>query len=855
MKRFLLIIILILIFYSIFASPADMIPFKVVQPNGDSITIVQYGDEYGTWYETLDGYVVEKDSSNYWVYVNTNTNGNLVLTNQIVNSVSSPTGINLTNVFNTIENNRINAYGVLHNDSIYYPDLEDEETIIAIQQEVEYDTIRAKAPAKNKGTINVLTILIQFQDVKFEQPTAIQDYFDRLMNNENFVHPDNQNKITGSVREYWEEVSYGQLSTNTIVVGPYTADNNIDYYKTERNNENGSINSSKTKKLVKKAIKSASKDVNMQLFDNDNNGFVDFVHVVFAGSNNNIWPHQSAIFGIFRDWVWVSKYIITPEKENGKYASIGTICHEMGHAFGAPDFYDVNFGIYGEYLGTGRWDLMASGNYNDNGNSPAHPNPYIKTEIFGWATATELSGSNRLYTLRASELDKNSIYKLSTSTPGEYYLLENRQGAGLPGLGGLVIYHVNAGIENVTSDKINIKHPQNLYVVDANNHIAKPTGSVDSYGNIDNFQATFWNYYSNNIYFTSTSEPSNCAWNGTPTQNKDVCFISEMISENESFVKFVLNPEIEGPDILCDSAIYSVSNVPAGATIEWDYEEETGVDAAYKTPFFIASGQGTTNVVFKRGTQRTISNGVTPTPGIPILPTPNSINGNITNSTIIFEPYQGASSIYAHITFNGNRYTLEKKVYMPEDLEIDDLGYGQNNPLQPYSSYVFSLRNTVDSNWESNVKWTISDMNGTYTRYGNSVGISTGNSIAVSLRVEHISSCSDTESDSIILPITSNGGLIFQNPASGSIEISVVGGSVVGETNHMQTMALDQPELYQGAYRLELWHAIHGKVREMDVSENTPTVTMNLDGLSSGIYVLRLIIDNQIVETSQMIIR
>lgn len=97
--------------------------------------------------------------------------------------------------------------------------------------------------------------------------------------------------------------------------------------------------------------------------------------------------------------------------------------------------------------------------------------------------------------------------------------------------------------------------------------------------------------------------------------------------------------------------------------------------------------------------------------------------------------------------------------------------------------------------------------------------------------------------------------MIFQNPASGSVEISVVGGSVVGETADIQTIALNQPELYQGAYRLELWHAIHGKVREMDVSENTPTVIMNLDGLGSGVYVLRLVIDNQIVETSQMIIR
>ena len=55
--------------------------------------------------------------------------------------------------------------------------------------------------------------------------------------------------------------------------------------------------------------------------------------------------------------------------------------------------------------------------------------------------------------------------------------------------------------------------------------------------------------------------------------------------------------------------------------------------------------------------------------------------------------------------------------------------------------------------------------------------------------------------------------------------------------------------------RLELWHDVYGKVREMDVLENTSVVTMDLGGLTSGIYVLRLIVDNQIIETSQMTIK
>lgn len=47
----------------------------------------------------------------------------------------------------------------------------------------------------------------------------------------------------------------------------------------------------------------------------------------------------------------------------------------------------------------------------------------------------------------------------------------------------------------------------------------------------------------------------------------------------------------------------------------------------------------------------------------------------------------------------------------------------------------------------------------------------------------------------------------------------------------------------------------YGMKHLMDVSENNPTITMNLEGLNSGVYVLRLIIDNQVEKTSQLIVK
>ena len=855
MKRFLFIIELILISCLIFAKPTDIIPFKVVQPNGDSITIVQYGDEYGIWYETLDGHVVDKNSLNYWVYVTGDVNNNLILTNQLVTDVSLPIGIDSVNVFNTIKNNRINAYEILNNDSaIYYPDLDDEETLFAIQQGIEYDTIQAKVPAKNKGSINVLTILIQFQDVKFEHQATVKNYFEDLMNGENFSHPNNDNEITGSVREYWEEVSYGQLSTNAIVVGPYTADNNLDYYD-ETNSDNDSIKHSRTKKLVKEAIKKAAKDVNMQLFDNDNNGFVDFVHIVFAGSDDNIWPHKSAIFGVIRDWVWISKYIITPEKENNKYASIGAICHEMGHAFGAPDFYDVNYEINGEYPGTGYWDLMAMGCINNAKHIPAHPNPYIKTIIYGWATAKELSGFNVLDTLRPSELDNNSIYKLSTSTPNEYYLLENRQDTNLPG-SGLLIYHVHSNISqfNFWFNNFNKKHPQKVYVVDANNHRVKPEKAPNSYGKINKATATFKDTITNNIFFTSQTKPSNCDWAGNVTQNKDVCFISEEEINGEKCIKFVLNPEINGPDVLCDSAVYSIENVPAEATIEWTYVTIPGMTLP-NVPVHIGSGQGTTEVYYKRGIilkggtfQDTIDN-----PDIPFLPVP------LSRTTPTFVPYSGDVTLKVNITFNGNTHSLFKTITMPEkakEVEIAELNFGSLNVWCKGVTKTMTLKASAEENWMKDVIWYV-EMPGETpkTISGSSISVTPTATGTARFVATHSDDCGGSKSDTTTYQIVQLLGTSFVNPVSGSVEINIIGGDELDGDSNVSTIALDdQIDQYIRACRLDLWHDVYGKVREMDVPENTSVVTMDLGGLSSGIYVLRLIVDNQIIETSQMII-
>ena len=65
-----------------------------------------------------------------------------------------------------------------------------------------------------------------------------------------------------------------------------------------------------------------------------------------------------------------------------------------------------------------------------------------------------------------------SIYRINTSTNNEFYLLENKRSVsntfnqGVPGAGGLLIYHIHSDLSNaILNNNVNNSHPQKLLFV------------------------------------------------------------------------------------------------------------------------------------------------------------------------------------------------------------------------------------------------------------------------------------------------------------------------------------------------------------------------------------------------------
>jgi len=483
------------------------------QSDGTTLNYYLFGDEYFSWARTTDDYTIKRNAIGDYVYMMKDSYGDLVLSEVIAHDPESRSNAELL-FLSSIET------------KMFYSESQMSIVQQAIAIKKAEDEKRSRA-FPTTGNRKLICILIGFADRPFVKTQA---EFNALFNEIGY----SAGGATGSVKDYYLESSYNQFNLTVDVAGPYTASQNMAYYGAN----NASGNDVNPRALIREAVNLADPHVNFAEYDNDNDGYVDGVYVIFAGYGeeagggaNAIWSHASTIPAMYKDGVYIQRYSCSPELRGSSgqnITDIGVICHEFGHVMGAPDYYDTNYATGGQFSGTGDWDMMAGGSWNNNGITPAHHNGYTKTKIYNWAPAVVLNQPASI-TIEHAAFSSTSFYQINTTTSGEYFLIENRQKQGfdayIPGEG-MIIYHVHSGVNHV-GNSINATHPQRMYPVCAS-AITDPTSTPSSYGNI-NSQGCAWPYSEKNS-FTDQSIPSSKSWAGNNT-NRPVTNITRNYTE------------------------------------------------------------------------------------------------------------------------------------------------------------------------------------------------------------------------------------------------------------------------------------------------------------------------------------
>jgi M6 family metalloprotease-like protein len=265
---------------------------------------------------------------------------------------------------------------------------------------------------------------------------------------------------SGSIRDYYREVSCNQFDIDGDVKGWYTAANAYSHYTPNNGQDGGAA------ELTVEAVDFAEAEgVDWSQYDNDGDGHVDAIIVIHqgmdaaAGAANQIWSHFGGIPTEMQrtyDGVIIDRYSIQAELRSAtEMATIGTFVHEFGHVLGLPDLYDTEYSTT-KYAPITNWCLMANGSDLGNpwGAKPAHFSGWCKYKL-GWHAANYADASGN-YTINATCTDPlQSIYILPINgSELEYYCIENRY----PRFGGLfdrlpsrwaaglLIYHVDEAI-------------------------------------------------------------------------------------------------------------------------------------------------------------------------------------------------------------------------------------------------------------------------------------------------------------------------------------------------------------------------------------------------------------------------
>ncbi len=425
MKRFTLMVFALLFGRLLIAAYVENVPQTITQPNGKVIECLASGDEYYHWLHDAKGYTIVMNPEDGYFYYGIRS-GDYVIPSKYVVGTINPLIAGLEK-------------GAKISEQLY------------MDRRAKFNTnFKTTQGTPTKGLVNSLCIYISFAD------DSVFTY-DRAHFKQMWEASDRS-----SVKDYFHEVSYGELdleishfpvSPDTITVS-YVDIYPRNYYlpKSATNPEGyDGNNAAREHSMLKRAVESIQNQIpNDLVVDMNSDGIVDNVCFVIKGQSSAwadlLWPHAWSLYSydVRIKGAKINGYFLTMELGFGS----GTMCHELGHVFGAPDLYHYsNSGKTGPDA-VGGWCLMCG-----SADPPQSICGFLKLKYNHWIAELPEITESGVYSLRPLTEPTNNLYKIkSPFSRTEYFVLEYRKREGryessLPGTG-LVIYRINPGAGN-----------------------------------------------------------------------------------------------------------------------------------------------------------------------------------------------------------------------------------------------------------------------------------------------------------------------------------------------------------------------------------------------------------------------
>lgn len=359
-----------------------------------------------------------------------------------------------------------------------------------------------RVKSMTEGDIRGLVVLVEFSDVHFMNQDS-RKLYDRFMNESGFSDYDN----VGSVRDYFIQNSDSIFRPSFDVVGPIRLPNKRDSYGYSVDPNDISVGA---RVALSAAIDTIVKwgTVDFSQYDNDGDGVVDFVYMIYAGVSASdsdvmtaIWPHASYLsanqYGKrVGNSIYVNKYACSNEISGVAYTlnrsttaidGIGAMAHEFSHVLGLMDTYDIYYSD-ANYYTPYTWDLMDAGTYNCKQKkyyvmscSPPFLNAFERYSL-NWLKPKTLSKDDTSWELL--NISRNEGLVLPSTDPNEYYFLDYHQLSGFDGAldnHGMLIWHIAYNRTAWENNELNTTSTQRVDLIEADGVGNQMTSKGDAF--------------------------------------------------------------------------------------------------------------------------------------------------------------------------------------------------------------------------------------------------------------------------------------------------------------------------------------------------------------------------------------